>query len=78
MALPSGILLRRPLRRQFEYTDVIRSDPNDIEAEVLRLWEENKVLRDKNEKLLLDLVSGFVGVACLGSFWLLYLICMLQ
>ena len=76
--MPSGILLRRPLRRQFEYTDVIRSDPNDIEAEVLRLWEENKVLRDKNEKLLLDLVSGFVGVACLGSFWLLYLICMLQ
>jgi len=59
VALPSGILLRRPLRRQFEYADVIRSDANDIEAEVMRLWEENKVLRSKNEKLILDLVRFF-------------------
>lgn len=56
VALPAGILLSRGLRRQFEYTGAIRTDPGEVETEVRRLWEENKALRANNEKLLLDLV----------------------
>ena len=41
--LPTGLLLAKGMRRQFEYEGRINASHVDIDVEVERLWEENKV-----------------------------------